>query len=176
VLLNAHPSRSGLSSGDLDGGSTAWSNTVRSRWSLARPKADTDADQQDSAERILTRRKANYASTGEQIKLRWVNGAFAPVTAAGGLFGTIRRAEAEAVFLDLLRRCTAQGMNLSHSRQAGTFAPRLMAKRPDAQGYTTAELGQAMDRLFAAGRIRVEDYGRKGDARQRIVPEQEAST
>ncbi len=169
VLLNAHPSRAGLSSGDIDGGSTAWSNSVRSRWSLARPKTETDAEDQDTAERVLTRRKANYASVGEAIKLRWINGAFASVTAAGGIAGVVRRAAAEAVFLDLLDRCVAQGLNLSHSKNGGNFAPKVMAKRPDAQGYTAAELDRAMARLFADNRLRIEDYGRRGDLHQRVA-------
>jgi RecA-family ATPase len=175
VVLNAHPSRSGLSSGDLDGGSTAWSNSVRSRWSLARPKADAGAEEHDTVERVLSRRKANYASIGDTIKLRWVNGALATVTAAGGITGAVRRAEAEAVFLDLLGRCTAQGVSLSHIKNASNFAPRLMARRPDAQGYTAAELDRAMTRLFADRRIRAEDYGRKGDARQRIAADQQGA-
>jgi RecA-family ATPase len=56
VLLNAHPSRSGMSAtGDLDGGSTAWSNSARSRWSLSRPKGD-DEQPGDADERLLQRR------------------------------------------------------------------------------------------------------------------------
>lgn len=172
VLLNAHPSRTGLNTGNLDGGSTAWSNSVRSRWSLARPAGDDDNhEQQDTAERVLTRRKANYASTGDTIKLRWVNGAFAPVTAAGGITGAIRRAEADAVFLELLDRCDAQGIRVSDSKNAGNYAPKVFAKRPDAQGYIGKELDAAMARLFADQRIRLAPYGRRGDARQRIVRE-----
>jgi RecA-family ATPase len=73
VLLNAHPSRDAMKTGLLDGGSTMWNNGVRSRWSLARPGAKPDAaDQPDTDQRILTRRKSNYASTGETIPLRWV--------------------------------------------------------------------------------------------------------
>ncbi len=49
VLLNAHPSRTGLNTGNLDGGSTGWNNSVRSRWSLARPAGDNDNhEQQDT--------------------------------------------------------------------------------------------------------------------------------
>jgi RecA-family ATPase len=169
VLLNAHPSRTGLSTGNLDGGSTAWSNSVRSRWSLARPDTDGDAERADTAERILTRRKANYARTGDLITLRWVNGAFAPVTAEGGITGAIRRAEVEQVFLELLDRSDAQQVRVSVSRNAGNFAPKVFAKRPDAQGYIAREFESAMGRLFADKRIRLAAYGRAGDARQRIV-------
>ena len=169
VLLNAHPSRTGINSGNLDGGSTAWSNTVRSRWSLTRPDADADRQQLETAERVLTRRKANYASTGDSIRLRWINGAFAPVTVEGGIFGTIRRTAIEALFLDLLDRCQAQGMSLSNSRNAANFAPRAFAARTDSEGYTTREFDIAMSALFTAKKIRLVDYGRSGDTRRRII-------
>jgi RecA-family ATPase len=171
VLLNAHPSRDGLKTGNLDGGSTAWSNSVRSRWSLARPGQDDTAEQQDTAERVLTRRKANYASTGDTIKLRWVLGAFAPMTTEGGISGTIQRAAVESVFLDLLDRCNEQQFRVSNSRNAGNYAPRVFARRPDADGYSAKEFERAMARLFTDRRIRLAVYGRSGDARQQIVRE-----
>ncbi|MDR3537830.1 MAG: AAA family ATPase [Acetobacteraceae bacterium] len=169
VLLNAHPSRTGLKTGDLDGGSTGWSNSVRSRWSLAHRGADGKAEQQDAAERVLTRRKANYAGIGDTIRLRWVNGAFAPVTSEGGIAGAIQRDTVETVFLALLERCEAQQIRVSNSNRAGNFAPKVFAKRPDAQGYTSRELDGAMSRLFADRHIRLASYGRPGDARQQIV-------
>jgi hypothetical protein len=158
-----------MNSGNLDGGSTAWSNTVRSRWSLARPDAEGDAQQPETAERILTRRKANYASTGDAIRLRWINGAFAPVTVEGGIFGTIRRTAIAALFLDLLDRCEDQQVYLSHSPKAGNFAPKVLAGRTDSEGYTVKEFGAAMAALLTAKRIRLAEYGRRGDARQRII-------
>ncbi len=164
VLLNAHPSRSGMSAtGDLDGGSTAWSNTARSRWSLARPKADGD-EQADTNERVLTRRKANYASIGDTIKLRWQNGVLVPISAAAGLTAMVQQSDAEAVFLTLLARCTAEGRPVSDSRNAGNSAAKLFASRSDRQGHTRRDFDSAMQRLFVAGKIRMEEYGRAGAA------------
>jgi RecA-family ATPase len=161
VLLNAHPSRTGLSSGNLDGGSTAWSNSVRSRWSLARPRGDDDAEP-DTDERILTRRKANYASTGDAINLRWVNGILAPVTKQGGVFGSIRRRAVEEVFMTLLDRCAVQGQRLSDSRNSGNFAPKVFARRPDREGHNARDFEAAMVSLFAAKRIAMQTYDRRG--------------
>ncbi len=67
VLLCAHPSANGLSNGSGNGGSTAWHNTVRSRLYLS---------SDDKGIRNLSRKKANYCSTGEEIKLKWIKGAF----------------------------------------------------------------------------------------------------
>ncbi len=69
VLLNAHPSRAGISSGDMDGGSTGWNGGARSRWSLVTPR-DEDGPVDETA-RVLTKRKANYSTRGDEIRLRF---------------------------------------------------------------------------------------------------------
>lgn len=162
ILLNAHPSRAGLKSGDLDGASTAWNNSVRSRWSLARPNGDDDESKPDTSERVLTRRKANYASTGDTIRLRWANGVLAPVTQQGGVFGSISRRAVEETFMTLLDRCTKQGQRLSDSRNSGNFAPRVFAKRADREGHNTRDFEAAMSALFVANRIAMHAYDRRG--------------
>jgi RecA-family ATPase len=160
VLLNAHPSRAGLSqTGDLDGGSTAWSNTARSRWSLSRSKAEGD-EQADTNERLLTRRKANYASIGDTIKLRWQNGVLVPISAPIGLSAMAQEADAEAVFLRLLERFTCNGVRLSQSKHGTNWAPKEFAKAPDRCGLNAKEFDAAMNRLLAASKIEVRDFGR----------------
>jgi hypothetical protein len=76
VLLVAHPSASGISSGDGGGFSTAWNNSVRSRLYLRRPQTqDKDAA---ADRRVLEVRKANYGPSGIAIPLIWSAGAFVP--------------------------------------------------------------------------------------------------
>lgn len=168
VLLNAHPSRSGLSaSGDLDGGSTAWSNTARSRWSLTRPPAEEGAAPDVNA-RILTRRKANYSSIGETIALRWHDGVLVPQTGVEGATGAPARAAAESMFLTLLDRCMAQDFSVSASSNSGNYAPKIFAKRPDRGRFVRKDFDLAMQSLFASQSIRVAEYGRPGKWRSRI--------
>jgi RecA-family ATPase len=175
VLLNAHPSRTGLAAnGDLDGGSTAWSNTARSRWSLARPKADGD-EQADADARILTKRKANYSSIGDTIKLRWQNGVLVPPNAATGFAAMAEQADAEAVFLALLSRFDGENRPLSDSKHSPNYAPTLFSQRPDRQGIGRKDFAAAMQRLFAAGRITMQAYGRPGDMRRRVAEVQNAT-
>jgi len=76
ILLLAHPSASGMASGDGGGFSTAWNNSVRSRLYLRRPKTEDEEAAKDR--RILEVRKANYAADGTSIALVYQNGAFAP--------------------------------------------------------------------------------------------------
>ena len=76
VLLIAHPSASGMSSGEGGGFSTAWNNAVRSRLYLRRPKLeDPEAAQM---RRVLEVRKSNYGPSGASIPLLWQAGAFVP--------------------------------------------------------------------------------------------------
>ncbi len=173
ILLNCHPSRAGLASGSLDGGSTAWSNSMRSRWTLAKAAADDDGI--DNGERVLSRAKANYAPDGGTIKLRWAGGVLVPVNREGALSGAAIRAASERVFLDLLDRCMKQNVFVSESRNAGNYAPKVFAKRPDRDGYGKKEFEAAMNALFATRQIRVEDYVRSRHTFHRIAREQDAA-
>jgi RecA-family ATPase len=168
VLLNAHPSRTGLNTGNLDGGSTAWSNSVRSRWSLARP-AVGEGKQKDPDARVLSRRKANYARIGEDIALRWEEGVLVPLNATGSATGRTDRAAAEIVFLDLLASRWEQGVYVSHNNRAGNYAPNMFDKCAENRGYGVKDFEGAMGRLFDVKRIVAEPYGRSGDVRQRIA-------
>lgn len=160
VLLNCHPSRAGLASGNLDGGSTAWSNSMRSRWTLA--KAPADEDGSDNGERVLSRAKANYSPDGGLIRMRWASGVLVPLTREGGIAASVSRAEAERVFMTLMDRCAAQGVRVNHSKNSSTYAPKIFAKRPDRDGYGVKDFERAMQGLFADRKIRVDDYRNKG--------------
>lgn len=72
ILLLGHPSVSGVADGRGYSGSGAWENSVRSRLYLGQPEGCPPD------ERVLTRGKANYASSGDDtaIRLAWVDGVF----------------------------------------------------------------------------------------------------
>ena len=169
VLLNAHPSRSGLK-GDMDGGSTGWSNSVRSRWSLERPGAE-DKNTPDADTRVLTRRKANYAQIGEVIRLTWRQGLLVPTNMAMTDIPNAqnRRLMAQEKFMKLLAKCTAANMMLSDSNHSGNYAPKKFAGRLDADGFSAQDFEGALKDLLVAERIEMKPYGRKGDARFRIA-------
>src|SRR5207302_5337902 len=96
-------------------GWTAWDAACRSRLLLERPPREEDAPQEQWSDlRVLRRAKANYASTGDQITLRWKAGLFHADERAFG--NTIDRIEAgncdravEQKFLELLDRLRDQG-------------------------------------------------------------------
>ena len=156
VVVCAHPSRSGLASGEGDGGSTGWSNSFRSRLSLERPKGEDKDTPPDPDERLLVRRKANYASRDDVINLRWQTGAFA----SHHDDVAPERPSAESVFLDLLERATKEGRRLSDNNRSGNFAPKEFAHHPARQGYRRGDFDRAMRLLFDQGAIRIVGYGR----------------
>lgn len=80
VLLLAHPSKAGLASGEGDGFSTAWSNSVRSRLYLSQPKAPEAAEGEDALDvtdkRVLEVKKSNYGRKDVLVPLTYVDGYF----------------------------------------------------------------------------------------------------
>ena len=155
VVLTAHPSLSGRSSGTGESGSTAWGNAVRSRLHLDRPEGDGADGAADDTERILTRKKSNYARAGESLTLNWCDGVFAPVHQTTGIVASMERRRAEAVFLDLLCRSEAEGRPVSDNPRASNHAPKMFARRSRnmREGYAKRDFEIAMETLFSDGKI-----------------------
>ena len=155
VILIAHPSLSGLASGSGLSGSTAWSNSVRSRLYLKCVKADA-ADGVDHDARTLSVEKANFSRKGGEIRLRWADGRFIVDGPSGPQAGMIADAKAERVFLDLLAHFVDAGRSVS-DKPSPAYAPKLFAAHPNSQGLSKRALGAAMERLFAVKRIAIVD-------------------
>ena len=170
VLLLIHPSRAGVSNGSMDGASTAWSNSSRSRLALNRVQSENGREPDTSA-RLLTRRKSNYATIGDALALRWDRGFLHRCGPDGyAPFAHLLPTDtADSVFVQLLDRCKAEKRDVSSNMRAGNYAPKLFSKMPASQGYLPQTLHAAMERLFEKGAITTEEYGRKSDRRTRIV-------
>jgi RecA-family ATPase len=168
VLALAHPSRTGMTSGSGESGSTAWIGTFRSQLYLATAKSD-GGELSDPDVRLLTRRKSNAARRDETIELRWKDGVFVPILAPSGILGSTERRTCTRVFLDLLDKTTAEEQPVSSNSRAGNYAPRLFASRPDRERFAKGDFEHAMQALFASREIANENYGRRSDMRSRIV-------
>ena len=159
VLLLGHP---GKADNSEYSGSTAWDACVRSRWILERPKEDLD--EQDAGEladlRVLRRAKANYARKDDEITMRWDAGTFrteGPARikdAVDRIEERLQEKADEAAFLACLDALREQGRAVSDSRNAQTYAPKVMFKMPETKGLSKRRLEQIMERLFAAGAIK----------------------
>ena len=165
VIVLANPSNYGLSSGTGSSGSTGWENAARSRLYLRRPKAGGALDPSTI---ILEVMKSNYGPTGGQMHLKIDNGVFVPV----GSGPSIKRSNpqfAEDTFLKCLHETQRQGRDVSASPNAANFAPKSFSEMPRSEGLSKIELRRGMERLLDQGRIKVEEYGRAGDRRKRLV-------
>jgi RecA-family ATPase len=164
VLLLGHP---GKATDSQFSGSTAWDAAVRSRWLLERVKPEGDDGAAELADlRVLRKAKANYAGTGDEIPLRWVQGAFR-VEGAASVQQVIDLAERNSTrnadddaFLACLDDLTEQGRHVSASNKAQNYAPKMMRGKPAAAGISSKRLDAAMERLFNAGVIVVGPFGR----------------
>lgn len=148
VMALAHPAKA---TGSEYSGSTGWSAHVRQRWFLDR------GEEHDSAARVLHKSKANYSTSGDEVRFRWHAWAFVRDAELGddqrAELATTAQANAEN---DAFLRCLAER---TRQRRAVTdtsgrnFAPAIFATMPEAKGLPKDRLSRAMDRLFRIGRI-----------------------
>ncbi|WLC19335.1 AAA family ATPase [Bradyrhizobium diazoefficiens] len=164
VIVNAHPSQSGSSSGTS--GSTAWHGKVRGRLHLRA----ANKDEGDPDLRVLEYKKVQYGPLPPKLMLRYQNGVFVPEAPGGSTDPQIVEQRAEQVFLDLLDRFTRQGRNVT-DKKGTTYAPACFAKEREAtsEKLNKVVLAEAMLRLFDAGKIRVVTEGPRSKQRSRIV-------
>ena len=150
VVLNAHPSQAGLSTGSGSSGSTAWNNAVRSRLYLDRVRDDIG---EDPDARWLRTKKSNYAASGGELRLRYQDGVFIRPDEPSGMMKTVANQKVDRIFLEGVVAATKQGRAISESKQASNFAPRVIAQMKLAQSVSQQELTRAMGRLFDANKI-----------------------
>jgi RecA-family ATPase len=174
VVCCAHPSLTGMNSASGNSGnsgSTAWPAAFRSHLYMEVPKVE-DAKEPDGNggdRRILTRKKSNWAKTGETIEMHWKDGVLVADQSPGGIIGSINRRACERVFLDLLDKTKEEGRRVSDKSSAGNYAPRVFAQRLDRERYTQGDFRIAMERAFIAREIKVVPYGPASDATTHIV-------
>jgi RecA-family ATPase/5S rRNA maturation endonuclease (ribonuclease M5) len=156
VLLLAHPSLTGISSGSGLSGSTAWNNSVRSR--LFFERIMEDGQELDPDIRKMTTKKANYGRTGDETIVRWQDGVFV-IDAAGNPADDLNsNSEARAVFMDMLDKYTGESRNVN-ANGGPNYAPALFAKDGRSGRFSRSALQQAMNDLFALGTIIQAPYG-----------------
>lgn len=165
VLLLAHPSVAGMTSGTGISGSTAWNNSVRSRLYLKSGEGDL---------RVLRTMKANYGKTGDEITLRWQAGAFVlHDPTKPGPADALLAGRAERVFIDVLSKLNRTGQRVSPNRSPA-YAPKVIARHPDAAGVKLRDLETVMQNLLAAGTIKVVKEGPPSRQYSRLVVSAEA--
>lgn len=152
VILTAHPSLMGITSGSGISGSTAWNNSVRSRVYLTRPKGQEGEPDPDVRELKLM--KSNYSRFGDKLSLRWEGGVFRRIEdASSGIHGIVDRIDADNKIVDGLRWYVENGTMVSSDPQTKTSLSPLIRKLPSCKHLSHADVLAAQDRLIDKGKI-----------------------
>ena len=171
VTVLSHPSLAGIASGSGISGSTAWHGAFRFRQYLKGGPNNGD-EQPDNDLRQIEFKKNQYGPTAETIVLRYQRGLFLPEGSMSTLDKLAAEQRADELFMTLLAQFDKQGRNVSDKQTANAYAPTAFAKENTAktQGIRKADLEAAMRRLFEAGRLRVENYGRPSRPASKLAP------
>jgi len=154
IVLLAHPSQAGITTGTGASGSTAWFNTARSVLFLA-------LEGDDSNLRKLTVRKANYSDRETEILLKWEYGRYICLTPPPGPEANIGRSDkAERVFKLLLTRNIGRGLATSAAPRSPNFAPKVFSALPskERESVSYGEFRNALESLLAKGDIEILPY------------------
>ena len=181
AIMSSHPSLSGMKSGSGLSGSTQWHNTVRARIYFRKPgnedddEGSADETKPDDGRRELHFLKNQFGPLGRRIQLRWSNGLWLPPANPSEDAKAAAAAQMDDLFLELLRRFTAQDRNVSPSRSP-TYAPSEFAKQPEAKKAKASAkaLTDAMERLFAMNKLKVVTEGPPSRQRTKIIEMKDA--
>jgi RecA-family ATPase len=170
VTVLSHPSLAGISSGSGISGSTAWHGAFRFRQYLKGAKADA-GEQPDNDLRELEFKKNQYGPRGESLILHYQRGLFLPEAGVSDLDKAGRKAKAEELFVDMLRRFLGDKRNVSNKPTAQNYAPTEFAREDEAKRcrLKKPEFEQAMRDLFKAGKISIEEYGRPSRPYSKLI-------
>lgn len=102
------------------------------------------------------------------MTVRWQRGVFVPDGLAPSLNRMAAEAEIDALFLRLLQAAITQGRDVSPSKSS-TYAPSVLERMPDAGGIKSRAFAASMERLLAAGKVKIDTYGPASKQRQRLV-------
>jgi RecA-family ATPase len=168
LVLCSHPSLTGISSGTGLSGTTQWHNAMRARLYMKGVKPESGA-QPDTDLREIEFKKNQYGKMSDKIVLRYQAGMYLPVPGAS-IDKLAREAQAEEIFLELLRRLTTENRYVS-DKKSPAYAPAVFAREEAASkaGITSGDFAEAMRRLFAARKIWNEPCGRPSRPTYRIA-------
>ena len=158
VVICAHPSAAGISTGSGSGGSTAWSNTFRSRLYLTRPESGATEDT-----RLLSRMKANFAPKGGEITLRWIEGAFQAEGARREPKPSMQWQDIQTIFAEIERAWQAKEpwSNKPQTKKDGRYLPLWAEVRLGLQRRMVAKF---IDDWLAGGFLASQIYDQRNKA------------
>lgn len=168
VLLLMHPSSAGLASGSGTSGSTAWNNSVRSRYYLKKP----EDDQEDANVRILTQMKSNYAAADNTgIELIWDEGAFQLRLDDSSFLRKLEINKIKKQCLELIGHWHAKNVFLSLSQKSTNYAPKVLTEKMKPKPKFK-DVKIAIDQLFDENLLINKDIGKPSRPQYILEPVQ----
>jgi RecA-family ATPase len=154
IIITAHPSLMGMTTGTGTSGSVGWRNSYRGFLYMTIDKpANADAI---TVHRIESR-KQNYGKPDVAIDTYWNGGLFTPVYTSDEEKAN-RRDAAKKKFLGLVQAYNSEGRAVGFST-GSSYAPSVFAKNKEQSGgFKKDEFKDAMESLFADKRIAVRPY------------------
>jgi RecA-family ATPase len=152
VLLNLHPSLTGLVSGSGLSGNTAWHNSVRGRLYLKRPPT-AEGEEEQTNDRLLKLMKSNYGPMGDELKLVWRDHVFVREDAGRSTGNTVDRIDLDNAVMSGLRKLVANGAKIPADLQANNGLAVRLSKLPSCRPWSRRALSAAQERLIAHGKI-----------------------
>ena len=158
IIMAAHPSLTGLNSGTGSAGSTGWFNTGRNQVNMTCPADDA----KDDGRRVLTKPKANYSASGQEINVVWDQGCYRCTDEALRADAGLGKADkAERVFLALLRHPPpAKHQGHGQARGRRTTRQSCLASTRAARRSVPRASPRRWPPCSKAGRSRNVQYGR----------------
>jgi RecA-family ATPase len=156
IILTAHPSNAGLSSGTGLSGSTAWNNSVRCRLYLTRKTVE---EGEDTNERLLKTMKNNQGPFGGRVPVKWEAGVFVRSDEGKPISNVVDKIELETAMVHALADMVASGTK-AHAdwNYHGCFVNALRQRKPFSE-YSRNAVIDAQGRLLKTGRIVAVEIG-----------------
>jgi len=155
VIITAHPSVMGMSSGSGISGSTAWNNSVRSRMYLTRPRrdaADNDPEElEDDNRRILRTMKNNQGPGSGEIDLTWKDGVF--VREQDRTLYQYEKPALDRDVYEFLRWLISMDSRVALNFQAPNCLAKLAKKRRELASVSAYDIEASQARLLESGRV-----------------------
>lgn len=171
VVLNSHPSLTGMNLGTGTAGSTAWNNAVRSRLYLTVPEGT-----KDKRYRVLKTMKSNYAMSGGELMLSWENGIFLPTDdfgTTGQALKAMQTGEGVDMVVSAVRDlCEHETYPSPHNNHSTLYIAKLLAIRPEFYGFERKQIEDLIQQCMSQKLLVTiaAPRSRRGKFRTVIVP------
>lgn len=152
-ILLGHPAKA---SDSEYSGSTAWSNAVRNRLTLAH-----HPNKNLKGHRVLTRDKSNYAATGEGITIEWIKGVYERVDEAS-IVDDLAENNMDLIEVEITSKA-ANGTPYGIAHQSPLSILRAPIKGSDGRDLSKEDKKSLVDRLIHLGRVHLRSGMKHGN-------------